>query len=138
MPNRNGGASGQASASPAFLLAALLLSGLAGLAFHIAPQLPYGVAFDEPLKVYFVKEGTQDFHHPVLMLQLTRFANLFIGAGDEPSILAVGRAAAAFSGALLVFSTVVLARRAMGDIAALGAGLLTAVAPLTEIGRAHV
>ena len=128
-----GSTPGDASASPAFWLAALVLAGLAGLAFHLAPQLPFGVAFDEPLKVHFVKDGTQDFHHPILMLQMVRAANFFVGASDEAGILAVGRAAAAFSGGLLVFAAILLARRAMGNVAAFGAGLLTAVAPLTVL-----
>ena len=67
------------------------------------------------------------------MLQIVRLAALATGAVDKEGVLELGRLAAALSGGLFVFSACALARRAMGDVAALGAGLLTAVAPLTVL-----
>jgi Dolichyl-phosphate-mannose-protein mannosyltransferase len=124
---------GPASASTGFWLAAALLGCAAATVFHLAPSLPLGVAFDEPLKVSFVLKDEQNFQHPILMLQLVRLAALLTGAADKESVFALGRVAAAVSGGLLVFSAAALARRAMGDVAALGAGFLTAVAPLTVL-----
>src|SRR5262249_46680394 len=113
--------------------AAALLGCVSAIAFHIAPSLPLGVAFDEPDKVAFVLQNVEDFRHPILMLQLVRFASIVTGAADEESVFALGRLGATLSGGLLVFSAAALARRALGDVAALGAGLLTAVAPLSVL-----
>jgi hypothetical protein len=116
-----------------FWAAAVFLAVLSGVAFHLAPQLPYGIPFDEPIKVFFVREGGENFQHPILMLQVVRFANLFLDASDNENVLVIGRGAAAFSGGLMVFSAILLARRAVSEIAAFGAGFLTAVAPLTVV-----
>jgi 4-amino-4-deoxy-L-arabinose transferase-like glycosyltransferase len=120
-------------ATPSFWIAAVLLGIAAATAFHLAPSLPFNVAFDEPLKVGFVLKGEQNFQHPLLMLQIVRLAALATGAADKWSVLELGRLAAAISGGLFVFAACALARRAMGDVAALGAGLLTAAAPLTVL-----
>ncbi len=117
--------------SALFWVAAVALAVLAALLFHLAPGVPIGVPFDEPLKVQFVLTGTQNFQHPILMLDIVRFANLFVGASDPESVTQLGRLIAACSGGLFVFSVIAVARRGMGDIASLGAGVLTAVAPLT-------
>ncbi|MGB6967709.1 MAG: hypothetical protein WBD76_00410, partial [Methyloceanibacter sp.] len=121
------------TASARFWAAAILLAASAAVLFHLAPSLPLGVAFDEPLKVGFVREGGQNFQHPILMLQAVRLAAFLTGVTDEASVFALGRLAASVSGGLLVFSAIALARRATGGLAALGAGLLTAVAPLTVL-----
>ena len=67
------------------------------------------------------------------MLQIVRADVLATGAVGNEGVLELGRLAAALAGGLFVFSACALARRAMGDVAALGAGLLTAVAPLTVL-----
>ena len=120
-------------ASTGFWIAAVLLAIAATLLFHLAPSLPLGVAFDEPLKVGFVLNGKQNFGHPILMLQIIRFVDFLTGSANQASAVYFGRLAAAASGGLLVFSATALARRAVGDFAALGAGVLTAVAPLTVL-----
>lgn len=122
-----------AHASAGFWVTAVLLASAATFLFHLAPSLPLGVAFDEPLKVNFVLKGKQNFQHPILMLQLVRLASFLAGTSDKESVFALGRLAAAASGGLLVFSAIAVARRATGDLAALGAGVLTAVAPLTVL-----
>lgn len=38
-------------------------------------NFPLGYHFDEPKKVTFIITGEQDFHHPILMLELVRWAN---------------------------------------------------------------
>ena len=50
-------------ASTGFWIAAILLAIAAAILFHLAPRLPFGIPFDEPLKVKFVLEGTQNFAH---------------------------------------------------------------------------
>jgi 4-amino-4-deoxy-L-arabinose transferase-like glycosyltransferase len=116
-----------------FWIAAALLDIAAAAAYHLAPSLPFGVAFDEKLKVEFVIKGEENFQHPLLMLQIVRAAVLATGAVGKQAVFELGRLAAALSGGLFVFAACALARRAMGDVAALGAGLLTAAAPLTVL-----
>ena len=116
-----------------FWTAAAILSLTAVAVFHLAPQVPLGIAWDEPTKVQDVLKNTQSFRHPILMLQFVRFANLFVGTSDPVGVLRLGRIAAAASGGLLVFATIALSRRAVSNSAALGAGVLTAVAPLTVL-----
>jgi 4-amino-4-deoxy-L-arabinose transferase-like glycosyltransferase len=116
-----------------FWTGAAILSLITVAVFHFSPQVPLGIAWDEPTKVQDVLENTQNFQHPILMLQIVRLANLFVGASEPVGVLWLGRAAAAVSGGLLVFAVTALARRAVGDSAALGAGVLTAVAPLSVL-----
>src|SRR4029079_12025407 len=94
-------------------------------------NVPYGIPFDEPIKVDSVLTGTQNFQHPILMLDVVRFANLFVGASDQDSGAWLGRLIAACAGGLFVFSAIALARRAMGDIASLGGGVVTVWAART-------
>ena len=121
-------------ASREFWTVAILLSLCSFVAFHLAPDLPFGALWDEPDKVAAVLNGTQNsFNHPIYMLGMIRLANMLVGASDPEDVARLGRLAASASGGLLVFSAIALARRAMGDIVALGAGVLTAVAPLTVL-----
>lgn len=60
--------------------------------FHLAPSLPLGVAFDEPLKVGFVLNGKQNFGHRILMRQIIRLADFIAGGptGRASSIRLIG------------------------------------------------
>jgi hypothetical protein len=46
--------------------------------------------------------GNNRYYHPLLIIEVTQFANLFAGARDRQAIVEVGRACAAFAGCLLV------------------------------------
>ena len=112
-----------ADATASFWISAVLLGIAAAAAYHLAPSLPFGVAFDEKLR--------KNFQHPLLMLQIVRAAVLATGAVGKRASSNSGASPPRSPAALFVFSACALARCAMGDVAALGAGLLTAVAPLT-------
>jgi hypothetical protein len=117
----------------AAFVAAIVLAVVATVTFYLNPQVPLGVPWDEPGKVSQILRNDNNFYHPILMLQIVRLANLWFAATDPVRVLDLGRTMAAASGGLLVFATIVLARRVMEDSAALGAGVLTAVAPLTVL-----
>jgi 4-amino-4-deoxy-L-arabinose transferase-like glycosyltransferase len=119
--------------SAAALVAAVALAAAATVLFHLSPQVPLGVPWDEPAKVTQIISDYNSFRHPILMLQAVRIANMWIGASEPASVLELGRAMAALSGGLLVLATIMLTRRAIGNSAALGAGVLVAVAPLTVL-----
>jgi len=125
-----GAYSGTGESSAWFWCAATGLGLAAAVAFRLLPDLPPGIPFDERLKAELVLNGSQNFRHPILMLQLVRLANLWVGAADLPNVIDLGRAVAAAFGGLTVFAAMALARRAVGPHGALGAGVLTAVTPL--------
>jgi hypothetical protein len=116
-----------------FWCAAGLLAGAAFLAYDAIPDLPIGIQVDEPKKARFVLDGDQDFFHPLLMLQLVRLANRIAGLSDVTAVVGLGRTVAAVLGGLMVFATIVLARRVVGPWLALSAGMLAAVTPLTVL-----
>jgi len=59
-----------------------------------------GYHFDEPIKTFFIKTNTQNFHHPVLMLHTVRIANWFTGFTVDQNIVILGRTINAIFGAL--------------------------------------
>src|SRR5688572_22225054 len=64
---------------------------------------------DEPLKVGFILDGTQNFNHPLLMLQLVRGANLALKLTDRLDIAVLGRALLGVCGTVTVFLSYLLA-----------------------------
>jgi 4-amino-4-deoxy-L-arabinose transferase-like glycosyltransferase len=107
------------------------LACIAFFAYEAIADLPAGTQVDEPKKARFVLEGRQDFLHPILMIQVVRLANGFFGYTDIGPAVGLGRIMAAVFGGLVVFTTVLLARRVVGPWLACGAGVLAAVSPLT-------
>jgi len=99
---------------------------LAGLLFLSAGlnlynnTFPLGYHYDEPKKVRFVKSGDQDFHHPLLMLQIVRIANRVLGYRDDHKIVVLGRSTMAL---VRRFDTAVVLSAGTSDD---DAGLVTA------------
>jgi len=115
-------------------IAVFLVIGItAGILFDLVPDMPLGTTFDEAKKTYFVLNGTQDFKHPLLMLQFVRAANRLAGYTDLNNIVQLGRTAAAIFGGLFVFSAMVLAWRIVGTVGASIVGMMTAAAPMTVL-----
>src|SRR6266571_4049414 len=104
-----GAYSGTGESSAWFWCAATGLGLAAAVAFRLLPDLPPGIPFDERLKAELVLNGSQNFRHPILMLQLVRLANLWVGAADLPNVIDLGRAVAAAFGGLTVFAAMALA-----------------------------
>ena len=65
-------------------------------------DFPLGTLGDEWAKIDGVRTGNNRYYHPLLIIEVTQFANLFAGARDLQAIVEVGRACAAFAGCLLV------------------------------------
>lgn len=97
---------------------------------------PLGYHFDEEKKVRFLATGAQDFHHPLLMLQVARVANAVCGVEDARGAAVVGRSTTALAGVAVVLAVFLLARRQVGDRVALFFALATAVCPLLVV-HAH-
>jgi len=99
-------------------------------------DFPLGYHPDEVKKVEFIATGTQDFHHPILLLQLARTANAVAGREGAQEIVELGRAVSAVAGACIVVLSFLLARQIMPPLASLLAAALAAVSPILVL-HAH-
>ena len=97
---------------------------------------PLGFHADELTKIHFIKTGTQDFHHPLLMLQLVRVAGSLLQPATDQDLVVVGRVLMGLSGLASVLLMFVLARHRCSRPWALGAALAVAVSP-TLVVHAH-
>ena len=95
-----------------FLAAILALS--LGLNLY-GNDFPLGYHVDEIKKVRFIRDNTQDFNHPILMLQVVRTANAFTRFSDEQDIVELGRTINAFFGMLIVACAYLLCRKTSSD-----------------------
>lgn len=121
------------------LLAHLPLAGI--LALSLALNLsnagfPLPFHADEPTKIEFIKAGTSDLHHPVLMLQLARAARWWLQPASDQELVEVGRALMGLSGVASVLLMFLLARQRFSRPWAHGVALAVAVSPLLVI-HAH-
>ncbi len=92
-------------------------------------DFPLGYHPDEPVKVESVIEGTQDAHHPLLMLQAARVGVWLSGAHDPQQVVEVGRSIQALFATSTVLVVWLLVRSWSGQLAALSAAAL-AVSPM--------
>lgn len=99
-------------------------------------DFPFELHPDEATKVGFVQTGTQDFRHPLLLLQLVRAMRHIAPTDDSQRIAAMGRTVSAMAAlAVLVFAHA-LFRRSVGGRWALFGTLLLAVVPILVV-HAH-
>ncbi|MBW1786599.1 MAG: glycosyltransferase family 39 protein [Deltaproteobacteria bacterium] len=91
---------------------------------------------DEGKKFIFVKNMDQDFHHPVLMLQIARFFNGMLHPSDDTRFIVMCRAVSALSGMLIVFMFFHLANTHLGRVASILAAVGLAASPIMVV-HAH-
>lgn len=118
----------------AFLLILLFLCSFALNSYN--NEFDYRLHCDESKKVNFIMNGTQDFKHPILMLQMGRIINTFTGYDNEQDVATASRYASAFMGACLVIAIFFIARRLLTTPFALLATLSVALSPMIVI-HAH-
>lgn len=99
-------------------------------------DFPLGYHFDEPKKVLFVLTGEQDFHHPILMLELVRWANQWQTSPTPQEVVELGRMIMAFIGALIPVVMILVAIPYLGRWAALLLGFVLAITP-TMVLHSH-
>jgi len=92
-------------------------------------NFPLGYHFDEPKKVRFILTGEQDFHHPVLMLELVRWANDWQASRSPQEVVELGRTVMGIVGACLPVVMIWVALPWLGRRGALMVGALVAVTP---------
>lgn len=85
---------------------------------------------DEPKKVRFIETNTQDFQHPILMLQVVRAANYFADFTDKQAIAALGRTVIAAFGAATAVLCYLLSRAALRERSAYVVAALAATSPI--------
>lgn len=118
---------------------AIPLAGILGLSLVLNLSnagFPLNFHADEPTKIEFIRTGTQDFHHPLLMLQLVRAVRVFLQPATDQDLVVVGRVLMGLSGVASVLLMCVLARRRLSRPWALGIALAVAVSP-TLVVHAH-
>ena len=115
-------------------LAILLLASLF-LYLH-NNDFPLGYHPDEVKKVAFIQSGSQDFYHPILLLQSVRSLNAFLHFNDPQQIAEVGRLVSALAGVAITATSFFIAKRLMPPAWALLAATMTASCPLIAI-HAH-
>jgi 4-amino-4-deoxy-L-arabinose transferase-like glycosyltransferase len=114
-------------------LCALFLAAVFVAAIWTTIGFPLGTLGDEWAKIDAVRTGNNRYYHPLLMIEVTQFANLFAGARDLQAIVEVGRTCAALAGGLLVFATYWLARLVLPELGALAATFATAATPIVTV-----
>jgi len=115
------------------LLAVFALSLVLSSTNH---NFPLGYHFDEPKKVNFVLTGEQDFHHPILMLELMRWANQWQTSRTPQEVVELGRTIMAIVGALIPVVMILAAIPYLGRWAAVLVGAVLAVTP-TMVLHSH-
>ncbi len=88
---------------------------------------------DETKKIKFVVKGTQDFHNPILMLQVARMLKALSGIADTDDLLLLCRSTSAFYGTLTVFLIFILTRESLGKGYAFLVALGVAVSSLSGV-----
>src|SRR6188474_1208110 len=78
-------------------LCALFLAAVFVAAIWTTIGFPLGTLGDEWAKIDAVRTGNNRYYHPLLMIEVTQFANLFAGARDLQAIVEVGRTCAALA-----------------------------------------
>jgi 4-amino-4-deoxy-L-arabinose transferase-like glycosyltransferase len=115
-------------------LAAILLLSLSLNLWN--NDFPLGYHIDEPKKVNFILTGTQDFYHPILMLQTVRVSNALLGLEDSYQVAVLGRTTVALAAVLLVGAFWAWVRKELEPTYSLLACLALAVSPILVV-HAH-
>jgi hypothetical protein len=114
-------------------IAVVALAAAAVVAWLSAMDFPLGTQPDEPSKVRAVLMGPSRDLHPILMIQLARAANFFLGLTDPQSVVELGRAFSALAGGALIVATFCLARLVLPASAAVAAAAATLATPLITV-----
>ncbi|NOT25512.1 MAG: phospholipid carrier-dependent glycosyltransferase [Acidobacteria bacterium] len=129
-----GSISGRSSPAAWWVVAPIL--GLSACLNLANLGFPFAFHADEPIKVDFIQRSTQNFNHPLLMLQLVRGANVIMGLTDAQAIAVLGRALVGLCASITVLLSYLLARRSMSVRHSAVVATAVAVAP-TLVVHAH-
>lgn len=117
-----------------FLLIILLISSF--IINLINNDFPLGYHPDEVKKISFILENHQDFKHPLLLLQIPRLVNFFLGWDSPEAITFLGRTLNAFYGTLIVLITYLIARKFLKGFWPILAATILGLSPILVI-HAH-
>jgi hypothetical protein len=114
-------------------IAVVILAAAGVTAWLSAVDFPLGTHPDEPAKVAAVLGAPAADFHPILMIQLVRAANIFLGWTDPQSIVELGRAFAALAGGTLIVATFFLARLVLPASSSFAVAAATLATPLISV-----
>lgn len=93
---------------------------------------------DEALKLQFIDTDTQNFKHPILLLQAARLVNQVLQISDPLTLAILGRTLSALAGTLAVLITYFISKKGLGTKPALMVALLLALSPILVIHAHYV
>jgi hypothetical protein len=114
-------------------IAVVILAAAGVTAWLSAVDFPLGTHPDEPAKVAAVLGVPAADFHPILMIQLARAANIFLGWTDPQSLVELGRTFAALAGGALIVATYLLARLILPASSSFAVAAATLATPLISV-----
>jgi hypothetical protein len=116
------------------ILAVICIFSLA--LYTINNDFPLYFHADELKKLDFVLQGTQDFKHPILLLQLARIANLFFNEVDQNNLIIICRMVSAAGAVCITIAGFLISRQLFSRKFSWLSTVLIAISP-TIVVHAH-
>lgn len=91
---------------------------------------------DELHKCNFIRQGGSNYMHPLLMLDVNRLINCFLGYREDQDVIELGRTVSAFFGALTTLLSCLIGLQLLGRWRALLLAATVALSPLLVV-HAH-
>ena len=115
----------------------LVITCVLSLALYtINNNFPLYFHADELKKLDFVLQGTQDFKHPILLLQLARIANFFFNEVDQNHLIVICRMVSAAGAVFITIAGFLISRQLFSRNFSWLATILIAISP-TIVVHAH-
>jgi hypothetical protein len=99
-------------------------------------DFPIGYHNDEVKKANFILTGTQDYHHPILMLSIVRVANFLFKFDSSYQIMLLGRTICAIFGTLIIMIFFLFTSKFLAPIFSFLSSLTLASLPIMVV-HAH-
>ena len=116
------------------IVAAVMLAAIFVAALLQAIDYPFGVAWDERIKMRGAMTGRYYYYyHPLVMIDLAQGVGFLLQAETIESFIDIGRVLSVMAGGLLIFGTFMLARLVLPDLPALAAAAATAATPVVTV-----
>lgn len=124
--------------NPTFAYLILVIVAASLLLNLMNNDFPYYYHVDEKAKLRFIVKGGSNYRHPLMMIQINRFINLFAGLSDLQDVAVMARSVSAVFGAAIVFLAYLVSRETIGSGKALLAACAVALSPIVAVHAHYV